>query len=949
MSSDDFLNDSDEFDPDSKTQVHAYGFNEKSHQATVNLTPEMSYPVRIGHYRLIKKLGEGGMGVVFLANDEIRQKHVALKILAKHVTPNEASVNRFIKEARLLSEIRHPCVAQLEEAGNAEGTCYLAIEYVDGINLEDGLNYLRVFSEVLALGIVRDIALGVAELHRLGIVHRDIKPANILLSIDPIEGKNSREAVQEALLAGQKPVVKLTDFGLARHIDQTQSMRLTQAGAILGTPAYLAPEQCSDQSKICPATDVYALGVTLFELLSGRTPFKTPDLASLLNAHCRTPPPDLQKLNPDASSGVAALVAKALEKPPEARFHDAGHLISEIDRVLNDELKVIVVHPLVPVTHSSIVETDWEWDLQSSAEELWPLVSNTDRINSGAGFPAVTYFTERSEQGTLEQFGTFTLGWSKLVWQEHPYEWIEGRRFGVLREFRKGPFVWFLSTVELIPQEDGGTKLVHSVRIAPKGYMGKLLAYLEVKIKGAKALNLVYRRIDEQLIRERDGGKKADPFLSPVALSAHAQAVLTSRIAKLQEFQVSDECVAVLKHLLEHTPPLELARIRPLVVARLAKLPQDDLIAAFLLATQTGLLTLHWDIICPTCRVSTSLVNTLKSIEEHAYCEACDLDFILDFGRAVELIFQSDAEIRAADLKTYCIGGPEHAPHVITQIILRPNEVLDLELALTPGAYNLRGPQLPYVLQLNVIANVGVSSMMIPMSPDYSVERLPILRAGGQFLEVINRFPHDQLIRIERTTPRRDVLTAADASRIPQFIELFPKEVLSPDQLTDVIFGTVIAVEIRNSQELFKKHDEVVAHQKLKNQLKSLHQIGGMFQGTVIRESEERIQFLFVESQKAMSFFRFLLNRTSESMLFINECQFGFVFHQCRVRVSVVNGIPEYFGEQLNVTNELRQNCFDASVVVSKELGQQKFMQETFADLGLELEFIDEAYWKSTV
>src|SRR4029079_18374442 len=144
-----------------------------------------------------------------------------------------------------------------------------------------------------------------------------------------------------------------------------------------------------------------------------------------------------------------------------------------------------------------IVEAVWEWDLSAVPAELWPLVSNTERINCAVGVPAVEYSTERDQHGSLRKLGTFRMGWAVLNWEEYPFEWIEGRRLGVLREFRKGPFHWFLSIVELLPRAEGGTRLKHTVRVAPRGILGKLLAHIEVKVKGRRALDRIYNRIDQ--------------------------------------------------------------------------------------------------------------------------------------------------------------------------------------------------------------------------------------------------------------------------------------------------------------------------------------------------------------------------------------------------------------------------------------------------------------------
>ena len=144
----------------------------------------------------------------------------------------------------------------------------------------------------------------------------------------------------------------------------------------------------------------------------------------------------------------------------------------------------------------------------------------------------------------------------------------------------------------------------------------------------------------------------------------------------------------------------EVARIRPLALAERFGLDADQVVAACLHGAREGLLELHWDLLCPVCRISCQITDTLRAIAEHAHCEACHLDFELDFANSIELIFRVHPEIREADLGTYCIGGPAHSRHVVAQVRVAPAERIELGLELPEGSYRLRGPQLSLVGRL---------------------------------------------------------------------------------------------------------------------------------------------------------------------------------------------------------------------------------------------------------
>ncbi len=218
------------------------------------------------------------------------------------------------------------------------------------------------------------------------------------------------------------------------------------------------------------------------------------------------------------------------------------------------------------------------------------------------------------------------------------------------------------------------------------------------------------------------------------------------------------------------------------------------------------MLELHWDLLCPVCRISCQVTDTLRAIADHAHCVACNLDFQLDFANSIELIFRVHPEIREADLGTYCIGGPAHSPHVPAQVRVAPRERIELELELTEGSYRLRGPQLPWTVDFPVRASTGVRRWEIDLSPGRTPERAVSLRAGGQVLILNNEHDRELVIRVERTASKGDALTAARVASLALFRELFPGEVLAPGQLATVSTVTflVTAIDPIQADELYQ-------------------------------------------------------------------------------------------------------------------------------------------------
>ncbi|MFM7160070.1 MAG: serine/threonine-protein kinase, partial [Planctomycetaceae bacterium] len=222
----------------------------------------------LGRYRLLQKLGQGGMGSVWKAEDPVDGRPVALKVLRSDRAADQLMTRRFHREIRLLAEVGNPHVANVLEM-NCEGDLhYFAMEFVDGRDLGGLLKERRRLPEREAVSMAADVARALLEAHRQGVVHRDLKPGNILVCNPDPNG-----AVPEF------PRVKLTDFGLARHVVETESLAVTQAGALMGTPLYFAPEQCSGAGRVDVRADVYSLGATLFHMLAGRPPFEARNVA----------------------------------------------------------------------------------------------------------------------------------------------------------------------------------------------------------------------------------------------------------------------------------------------------------------------------------------------------------------------------------------------------------------------------------------------------------------------------------------------------------------------------------------------------------------------------------------------------------------------------------------------------------------------------------------------
>ncbi len=247
-------------------------------------------------------------------------------------------------------------------------------------------------------------------------------------------------------------------------------------------------------------------------------------------------------------------------------------------------------------------------------------------------------------------------------------------------------------------------------------------------------------------------------------------------------------------------PDPEVARIRPLALAQRWGVDADSLVTACLHGARAGLLVLLWDLLCPICRISSEIKDTLRAIRDHGHCPACNLDYPLDFASSVELVFRVHPEIRTVNLGNYCIGGPAHFPHVLAQVRVAAGERIELALELPEGSYRLRGPQLPWSADFQVQPDAAVRLWEISLAAGPAADHPRTLRAGHQVLTFFNELERELVVRIERTALRTDALTASRAGSLALFRELFPGEVLSPGQLATVSTVTLLVAELNPFQ-----------------------------------------------------------------------------------------------------------------------------------------------------
>ena len=274
---------------------------------------QMIGTVLSGRYKLEAKLGSGGMSTVYLARDTTLDRSVAVKVMHREMSEQEDQLQRFRQEARAVAKLSHPNVVAVIDAGEDGGHPYIVFEYVEGETLKQRINRVGALDPQEALAYAIEIARGLTVAHNRNMVHRDIKPQNVLIDS---EGR-----------------AKLTDFGISRQLEQDG---MTATGRVLGTTDYVAPEQAMGH-PVDQRSDVYSLGVVLYEMLVGQVPFHADSQVGVAMKHVNEELPDVQQRRPELSAAAAMVVERATAKDPAQRYQEVGELIDDLGTALEVE------------------------------------------------------------------------------------------------------------------------------------------------------------------------------------------------------------------------------------------------------------------------------------------------------------------------------------------------------------------------------------------------------------------------------------------------------------------------------------------------------------------------------------------------------------------------------------------------------------------------------------
>lgn len=549
----------------------------------------------------------------------------------------------------------------------------------------------------------------------------------------------------------------------------------------------------------------------------------------------------------------------------------------------------------------------WEYDLKATPEQFWPVVADTNRFNRDAGVPAIEAL---GSKGGVRRLRLFKFG-IPVEWEEQPFEWIRPFRFGVVRSYTKGPVSQMRVEAELNARPEGGTKLIYEVRAQPRNLLGRIAIPIQVGLLSKRSFSKIFRRYDEEIM------SGSQPLYQP-SMPSFAQggrARLKALTARLIEQGAQTSIVARLAEMIEQADDITLSRIRSHTLADYWGFARRDVLEVCLWATRVGLLDLQWEMICPHCRGSAQTSRSLTGIKSEVYCESCNVDFTINFDRAVELTFRPNPSVRLVEGLQFCVGGPQVTPHIVIQQLLAPGAKVEVSVPLQMGRYRLRSSELAGGQYLQASAAGSTEATLRATDKGWSDEELQLATRPKLILE--NASDKEQWFVLEHMAWSDQAATAAEVTALQVFRDLFANEALRPGEQISVGTLTVLFTDLRGSTQLYREIGDAPAFGCVMNHFDVLREAIAEEDGAMVKTIGDAVMAVFRRSAGALRAIlkaQQVLASPPEGM---RPLLLKVGIHTGPCIAVTLNGRLDYFGCTVNMAARLEGLSTGGDVVIS--------------------------------
>ena len=554
-------------------------------------------------------------------------------------------------------------------------------------------------------------------------------------------------------------------------------------------------------------------------------------------------------------------------------------------------------------------------DLASSAEDVWPLITDTDRMNRIIGGEPVTYRPAGAAGDSPARFvATTKAAGFALEYEEHPFEWSHGRSFSVFRKMRRGVLSSYAMSLELTPIKDGrlegGTRATFRLTLEPSSILFRPIALLAGR-RFVKASAELAEAIDEH-VRDR----APSPYLKPVTL-ANANHI-TFAIAELKKAGIAPALADKLGAFVKEAPDADIFRIRPFEVAEQWGDDRRDVLRAFLRAVPAGLVELRWALICPSCRVAGQTVSQLDEIADGAHCQQCDISFELDLDRAVEATFLVHPSVRPVPQQMFCMGGPARTPHVLVQSNLDAGATKSLQAPVEAARFRVfaRGGA-----STSVEVAEGAPARVSVSVGDDAITPAQIAVAPGGTIDVKNATKEARHVKLERLGYATLAATAHAVSTLGDFRELFSTDLLKRGTPLKVARVSVFFSDLTGSTALYSEVGDAAAFRLVDDHFDLLRKIIDANDGVVVKTMGDAVMAAFTDPSDCVTaavealveFERFRAAQKHGGSVGI---KLGMYAGACYVVTA--NGSLDYFGQTVNVASRVQHLAHSGELVLEE-------------------------------
>jgi adenylate cyclase len=554
---------------------------------------------------------------------------------------------------------------------------------------------------------------------------------------------------------------------------------------------------------------------------------------------------------------------------------------------------------------------DWQWHLEASPEELWPLVADTNRFNRDTDVPAVERRNDEAMPNARRQLRFYRLGIA-VEWEEEPFEWVYPYRFGVVRRYISGPVGEMRTIAELTPQPDGGTHLSYKVWARPRNPLGLIAIPAQIGLLSAFQFDRVFRRYD----RVASEGKTILDLPGEVNFAPGGR----RRLEELrQKFLMQGAVPSVADRLIEtieNADGIAAAHLRPYELADHWELPRRDVLEHCLLSTSIGLLEFQWDVLCPLCGGTKQSTPRLGGIQPQVHCDTCNIDFSVNFDRSVELTFRPNQSIREVENSEFCIAGPQTTPHVVAQQLLTAGEARAITPGLDAGRYRVRTLGLRGGEYLQVTPD-GLAEVTLRANTfdGWPTEEARLSPTSTIYFK--NATDDEQLFILERMAWTDKAVTAADVTTMQLFRHLFAREALRPGEQISVGSLTILFTDLRGSTRMYNEIGDAPAFGVVMEHFDVLRSVIDAEGGAIVKTIGDAVMAVFRRPAPAIRAILSAQQALVSPPYSDRALQLKAGIHYGPCIAVTLNDRLDYFGSTVNVAARLEGLSSGRDVIIS--------------------------------